>query len=95
MSKSSFTLVQLWACLSLPAAAQAPLQVADLRTEYKTNPVGIDVVAPRLSWKIESSRRGTVQTAYQVRVAKQSGALQRNPLWDSGKVPSDASIHRV
>ena len=95
MSKVCLAVVAVWASYWLPAQAQQPLQVADLRTEYKTNPVGIDVPAPRLSWKIESSRRGTMQTAYQIRVAGQPGALQRNPLWDSGNVPSDASIHRV
>src|SRR5205814_355320 len=68
---------------------------ADLRTEYQANPVGIDARAPRLSWKIESPRRGTVQTACQIRVALEASALERRPLWDSGKVASDASIHRV
>ncbi len=85
----------VWASLTHPAAAQTPLQVTELRTEYQVNPVGIDVRAPRLSWKIESSRRGTVQTAYQIRVAPQPSALERRPLWDSGRVASDASIHLV
>src|SRR2546428_5730193 len=49
----------VWACLTHPADAQTPLQVTELRTEYQVNPVGIDVRAPRLGWKIESSRRGT------------------------------------
>jgi alpha-L-rhamnosidase len=94
MSKGLFV-TGVWAFLMSPADAQTALQLADLRTEYAASPVGIDVGAPRLSWRIESSRRGTLQTAYQVRVAKQPSALQRSPLWDSGKVPSDASIHRV
>ncbi len=83
------------AFLTHSARAQTPLQLTELRTEYQVNPVGIDVRAPRLSWKIESSRRGTVQTAYQIRVAQLPSALERHPLWDSGKVASDASIHRV
>jgi len=85
----------VWASLTHAAGAQTGLQLADLRTEYKVDPVGIDVRAPRLSWKIESSRRGTVQTAYQIRVARQPSALERHPLWDSGKVASDASIQMV
>lgn len=52
--------------LSLPAIA---VTVADLRCEYRTNPLGIDVTAPRLSWKLESKARGARQTAYQVLVA--------------------------
>src|SRR5207249_11858314 len=87
--------LSVWALLTHSASAQTPLQVTELRTEYQLNPVGIDVRAPRLSWKIESSRRGTVQTAYQIRVAQLPSALERHPLWDSGKVASDASIHRV
>jgi len=85
----------IWASLTHPARAQTPLQLTEVRTEYQINPLGIDVRAPRLSWKIESSRRGTAQTAYQIRVAQQPSALERHPLWDSGKVASDASIHRV
>ena len=70
----------------------AALHVEGLRTEYQVNPVGIDVRVPRLSWKIHATRRGTVQRAYEIRVAADSGALARKPLWSSGKVPSDASI---
>src|ERR1043166_1850528 len=76
--------------------AQPPkaLSVEGLRTEYQQSPVGIDVRAPRLSWRIEAAQRGTMQSAYQIRVAPDSGSLRRAPLWDSGKVPSTASILR-
>ena len=30
------------------------VKVFDLRTEYKENPLGLDVTRPRLSWKIAS-----------------------------------------
>lgn len=30
------------------------LQVFDLRVEYLTNPMGIDVTYPRFSWKLKS-----------------------------------------
>lgn len=64
--------------------------VAQLRCEYQTNPIGIDVRQPRLAWQLTSSARGVVQTAYHVRV----GAGPDGPwLWDTGKVASDASIH--
>jgi alpha-L-rhamnosidase len=56
------------------------------------NPIGIDARVPRLSWQLHSERRGTAQTAYQIRVALDSAGLERQPLWDSGKVTSDASI---
>ena len=63
------------------------ISVSNLRCEYKVNPVGIDVLKPRLSWQMESDQRGVVQTAYQVRVAEGQ--------WDSGKVASGESIQRV
>ena len=76
-----------------PVHAQI-LRVEALKTEYQQNPIGIDVRAPRLSWRIQSERRGTMQSAYQIRVATDSGSLARAPLWDSGKVPSESSIFR-
>src|SRR5690349_21254379 len=34
-----------------------------LRTEYATNPIGIDESAPRMSWMLQATRRGTRQSA--------------------------------
>ena len=68
--------------------------VEGLRVEYLTNPIGIDVVQPRLSWRIASARRNTMQAAYQLQVATSEASLARGAdlLWDSGKVTSDASV---
>ncbi|MHC4168000.1 MAG: glycoside hydrolase family 78 protein [Planctomycetota bacterium] len=65
--------------------------------EYKTNPLGIDVVRPRLGWKIVAARRGTTQTAYHIRAAERIEDLRsgQNLLWDSGKTRSDRSVHVV
>jgi alpha-L-rhamnosidase len=88
-------IVSLSAFTSAPGGAQAPdLRIEGLRTEYQANPVGIDVRMPRLSWRLRSERRGTMQSAYQVVVGTDSAQLERNPIWDSGKVESDASIFR-
>jgi len=75
-----------------PAASAATLN--HLRCEYLVDPLGIDVVKPRLSWVMESSRRGERQTAYQVLVASTPELLSGNigDLWDSGKVESDQSV---
>jgi alpha-L-rhamnosidase len=77
--------------------AATPLSVNDLKCEYKTNPIGIDVIKPRLSWKIGSSERGTVQTAYRIRVVDRLEDLgkRKQLLWTSGKVKSDQSVHVV
>ena len=66
----------------------SPLGVYDLRCEYQDNPLGIDVIHPRLSWKLVSERRGAMQSAYQIRVRDENGNL-----WDTCKVVSDQSIH--
>ena len=50
-----------------------------LKTEYLTNPIGIDISAPRLFWNCEGGRE---QSAYQIVAADDGGT----PLWDSGKV---------
>lgn len=63
-----------------------PLPPSALRCEYLNNPIGIDVVRPRLSWTLNHTDRGQSQTAYQI-VAKRGDAVQ----WDSGKVDSPQS----
>ena len=47
--------------------------VDDLRCEYLREPLGVDSRQPRLSWIINSDRRGERQTAYQVLVASTRG----------------------
>jgi hypothetical protein len=63
----------------------------DLGCEYVSNPLGVDVAAPRLFWKLESSERDQRQTAYQslVAAAAETLALDNGDLWNSDKVVSD------
>ena len=72
--------------LVVAVAAQQP-RVAGLRVEYLPNPLGIDVAKPRLSWRITSSERNTVQVAYQIQVTRDAKVI-----WDSGRTTSDASV---
>jgi len=69
--------------------------ISHLTCEYKINPLGIDVLQPRLSWKLESDQRGIYQTAYQILVASSEANLKigSSLIWDSGKIESDQSIH--
>ena len=88
-------LVALIALLApAPGLSQGTPTVDGLRVEYLTNPVGIDVVQPRLSWRIVSSARNTMQAAYQLQVATSEASLTQGAhlLWDSGKIVSDASL---
>jgi alpha-L-rhamnosidase len=64
-----------------------------LRCEYRVDPSGIDVAAPRLSWVLDCRQRSAVQSAYQILVAASIENLKQNngDLWDTGKVHSDRS----
>jgi alpha-L-rhamnosidase len=79
------------------AGSHGALRPVDLRCEYRTNPLGIDAPAPRLSWKLEATNpaaRGLSQSSYRILAASSQTLLQRNEgaLWDSGKVNADQSI---
>ncbi|MCA9875776.1 MAG: family 78 glycoside hydrolase catalytic domain, partial [Anaerolineales bacterium] len=54
----------------------------------------MDVLQPRLSWQMQSDRRGARQTAYQIVAAPSEASLfsDQELLWDSGKVETDQSI---
>src|ERR1035438_1777021 len=90
-----------------PADASIPLNPVELRCEYLANPIGIDVVQPRLSWVLtlkvgrsSTSReetRGKEQTAYRILVASSVDKLAANQgdLWDSGEVASDETAQIV
>lgn len=75
--------------------ADAELIPNKLLCEYQANPQGIESLRPRLSWWLESERRGEKQTAYQVVVASSQENLEAGQfdLWDSGRIASDQSVH--
>ena len=52
------------------------VQPVNLRCEYLVNPLGIDVVRPRLSWVVESPENGQLQSAYRIQVASSVDALK-------------------
>ncbi|NLS95718.1 MAG: family 78 glycoside hydrolase catalytic domain [Planctomycetaceae bacterium] len=96
----SVVLLAIGIAWSLPVAftEAGSLTPSDLRCEYLRDPLGIDLVRPRLSWQLVSNApeaRGQAQTAYQIVVASSEEALKadRGDLWDTGKVESDRSQH--
>ncbi|TCC90028.1 alpha-L-rhamnosidase [Pedobacter frigiditerrae] len=70
------------------------LKIVDLTCEYRTNPLGVDVAKPSLSWKLQSSQYNVLQSAYQIIVADNLGDLKSNKgnIWDSKKLTSNQSI---
>ncbi|MHB8338299.1 MAG: alpha-L-rhamnosidase N-terminal domain-containing protein, partial [Ignavibacteriaceae bacterium] len=73
------------------------LHPQSLRCENLIDPLGIDVVTPRLSWYSESQQRAQKQTAYQILVASSIEKLNADEgdLWDSKKISSDQSINII
>ena len=68
-----------------------------LRCEYLANPIGIGETEPRLSWQMQSERRGARQTAYEIECADNadSFAVGNANGWHSGKVTTDQSSYVV
>ncbi len=81
--------VVLFTCASSVVSAAA--EVTQLRCEYRHDPLGLDVVRPRLSWLNTSAERGARQTAYHVLIASTPELLAKDQgdRWDSGKIASD------
>ena len=70
--------------------AYGAVSIKNLQVEYRTTPLGIDVVRPRFSWQMAApdGERGVWQTAYQITVVDDKGATA----WDSKRVDDSASV---
>ncbi len=68
-------------------------KVVDVRTEYQVHPLGIDVSHPRLSWRLDSDQSNVLQRQYEVEVYEDRSFTK--PVWMSGPVVSDQSVHVV
>ncbi|MGL4941656.1 MAG: family 78 glycoside hydrolase catalytic domain [Thermoguttaceae bacterium] len=94
---AAFTLLLLTGLLTETVYAAAPsLTPVALLCENRTDPLGVDVVAPSLGWSLTATdpdARSLTQTAYQIVVASSLEKLNanNNDLWDSGTVASDAT----
>lgn len=74
----------------LNLSADAAVSLKNLKVEYTSTPVGIDVNTPRFSWQMTAAanERNIFQSAYQVVVKDNDGRL----VWDSKKVSEGKSI---
>jgi len=86
-------LVSLLVLCGLLACAEPQIQIENLRSEYLTQPLGLDF-PPRLSWNLCAAGRNVQQSAYRILVASSPEKLSQNQgdLWDSGKVASGQTI---
>lgn len=85
----------LVALTTAAAPAQAASRVSLMRCENLENPLGIETPRPRLSWALDSSRRGAAQTSYQLLVASSAEKLREGhgDLWDSGRIHSNRTLY--
>ena len=83
-------LVLFLSSLLFATTSFSQLTVTNLLTENRINPIGIDAVQPRFSWQLNSDKRNTMQTAYEIKIT--SG---KKNIWSSGKVNDDSSVHVV
>ena len=58
--------------LLLSVRAEAGTALKDLRVEHRTEPLTLEELHPSFSWKMESSEKGQRQTAYRIRVRRES-----------------------
>ncbi len=75
-------------------AAQSPCKIVDMQTEYLHQPLGIDAVHPRFTWRLEDDRKGARQTAYRILVNTDSLALTegRGTVWNTGWVQQNDQL---
>ena len=71
--------------------AAVKTEVKELICEYHTNPVGIDIQKPRLSWQMSSAEENILQSAYEIKVTDQTAGGK--VIWTSGKVTSSQSVN--
>lgn len=91
-------LVLLPACTGIQDTPnESNLKIKSVICEYLDNPLGIDVVNPRLSWKMYSDEKSKSQSAYRILVSSSIEKLENNQgdLWDTGKTESDKSVHII
>ncbi|WP_455588420.1 glycoside hydrolase family 78 protein [Bacteroides rodentium] len=66
---------------------QTSVCLTDLRSEHLDSPIGVDNPTPRLSWRMEDSRKGAVQTSWQIVVDEDSLNVVNGcgRMWNSGR----------
>src|SRR6478752_7600538 len=85
--KKTLSFFLLASFFTLNLFSQVKLQ--NLMTEATVTPLGIDQKKPTLTWQMNATGRGYQQTAYQILVTDDKGAV----VWDSKKINSAFSLN--
>ncbi len=93
MNKIFYSLL-LVASMTATGMDAANVEVVQMRTENRVNPLGIGTAAPRFSWQITSAKKDVVQTSYRILVASSKERLDKGEadLWDSGEQKSGEQL---
>ncbi|MDR3309196.1 MAG: glycoside hydrolase family 78 protein [Tannerella sp.] len=101
MIKKLYHLFIISACISASTGLNASvtdagkpalsIEPVDLRCEYLTSPLGMDVAEPRLTWRLQDDRAGALQQAYRIVAGEDSLAVLegKGSYWDTQKIDSD------
>jgi len=91
----AFTLLLILTAGCQPGSKESTPVVGDLRVEYMTNPLGVDLSRPRFSWKIISQERGVAQGSWRIIVGKSLSEVRKGQgsQWDSGRKEGDVTIN--
>lgn len=83
----------LFVFVGFSACTSSVLTVETLQVELKENPVGIETIQPRFSWKAVSKSRNNRQSAYHIVVSTSQLNLKKGKydVWNSGVVNSQES----
>lgn len=86
--------IVLAATVELAKAAETNFSAYDLRCENLTEPMGIEKIKPRFSWKCYATVRNFKQGSYRILVASSPENLTESTadLWDSGWVKDSESL---
>jgi alpha-L-rhamnosidase len=61
-------------------------EIAHLKTDYQTTPLGFDNPIPEFSWILKSSERGFIQSAYEISIGDNLQNPDTGNCWQSGKI---------
>lgn len=69
-------------------------RIANVKCEYKKNPIGLGVKKPRFSYQIESDLSEVMQLKYRILISSNAENINNNigDLWDSGEIHSTKTL---
>ncbi len=88
-----FLFIMLLLVLISCNARDNKIEITNLKCEYLENPLGIDIIAPRLSWKLIGNSNNIKQKAYRILVSDNKKELEKDigNFWDTDTVFSNQS----